>query len=305
MPRAQAGEVVVKVNAIGVNYADLLRRKNNYFAPTPLPFVLGTEAVGVIEEVGEGVSLPYVSRTRILAILPQSGAYSTYVIARAEYCVPLPPNIDDKAATAIFVQGSTAQLMIAQIAKNLKGKTVLVNAAAGGVGSILVQLATLNGAVVIGAASSALKMEVAQKLGAKAVVNYTENNWSEQVKTANGSKGVDVVFEMVGGAVYNESIKCLTPGGHLIVYGCASGVQGAIHPEHFVDENLTQSGFNLAYYIQHNTQLWQEALGTVIGLLAQGQIKIETLKTFRLEDAAEAHRQIEARETMGKVVLLT
>ncbi|MEM6845984.1 MAG: zinc-binding dehydrogenase [Bacteroidota bacterium] len=304
-PLAKAGEVLVKVSVIGVNYSDVLRRKNIYFMPTPLPFVLGTEAVGVIEEVGEGVSEPFSVGTRVLAILPQAGGYATYVSANAQYCVPLPPTIDDKTATAIFVQGTTAQLMVSQIAKELTDKTVLVNASAGGVGSILVQLAKLNGAKVIGASSSDAKLKVATALGADAGVNYTRDNWREDVKRANDGKGVDVVFEMVGGEVYNKSIRSLAPGGHMIVYGCASGIQGSIHPEHFVDENLTQSGFNLAYFIQHKPAVWQKALGTVIELLAQGKIKIETPKTFALEEAAEAHRQIEARQTTGKVVLLT
>ncbi|MEM9832174.1 MAG: zinc-binding dehydrogenase [Bacteroidota bacterium] len=304
-PLAKAGEVLVKVSVIGVNYSDVLRRKNIYFMPTPLPFVLGTEAVGVIEEVGEGVSEPFSVGTRVLAILPQAGGYATYVSANAQYCVPLPPTIDDKTATAIFVQGTTAQLMVSQIAKELTDKTVLVNASAGGVGSILVQLAKLNGAKVIGASSSDAKLKVATALGADAGVNYTRDNWREDVKRANDGKGVDVVFEMVGGEVYNKSIRSLTPGGHMIVYGCASGVQGSIHPEHFVDENLTQSGFNLAHFIQHKPAVWQNALGTVMELLAQGKIKIETPKTFALEEAAEAHRQIEARQTTGKVVLLT
>lgn len=303
--KPDAGEVVIKVSAVGVNYSDILRRKNTYFMPTPLPYILGAEAVGVIEEVGEGVEQPFVKGARVLAILPHGGGYATYVKAIAQYCVPLPPVIDDKTATAIFVQGSTAQLLIAEVAKNLEGKTVLINAAAGGVGSILVQLAKLNGAKVIGAASSNEKLKVVTDLGADVVVNYSEANWAEEVKKATNGNGVDIVFEMVGGDVYNQSIKCLAKGGHIIVYGCASGIQGKVHPEYFVDENLAQSGFNLAYFIQHKMPLWQNALGTIIGLLAQGKLKVESTQTFALEDAAIAHQKIEARQTTGKVVLLT
>ncbi len=112
------------------------------------------------------------------------------------------------------------------------------------------------------------------------------------------------MFEMVGGEVYNERIKCLATGGHLIIYGAASGVQGSVHPEYFVDESLTQTGFNLAYHIQTKTAVWQAALGAVIGLLAEGKLKVEVSSTFSLKDAAEAHRQIEARKTTGKVVLI-
>ncbi len=305
MPQPKAGEVLIKVEAIGVNYSDTLRRRNQYFQATPLPYVLGSEAVGQISSVGDGVTEPYAVGVTVLAILPFGGGYSQYVTATAQYCVLLPTTIDAKTATAIFVQGSTAQLMISQLAKDLANKTVLVNAAAGGIGSLLVQLAKLHGATVIAASSSDEKLNVAKANGADEIVNYSKDNWGEKVKAATNGKGVDIAFEMVGGDVYNETVKSLAPGGHLIVYGCASGVQGQIHPEYFVDENISQSGFNLAFYITTKPQIWQAALETVIGLIAQGKLKVESPKTFALHEAAEAHRQIEARQTTGKVVLIT
>ncbi len=303
IPQPKSGEVLIRVEAIGVNYSDVLRRRNQYFQPTPLPYVLGSEAVGKIVGVGESVVPPFVEGTTVLAILPFGGGYSEYLVALAEYCVPLPPSIASDAATAIFVQGSTAQLMISEVANKIDGKTVLINAAAGGVGSLLVQLAKMNGARVIAASSSEAKRKFAESLGADATVDYTQPNWSEQVKSVNAGKGVDLVFEMAGGEVYNESVKSLAADGQIIVYGAASGEQSSIHPEYFVDENLSQSGFNLAFFINNKMPVWQEALGTVIGLLAQGKLRVETAKTFALADAAEAHRQIESRQTVGKVVL--
>lgn len=305
IPTPNTGEVLVKVKTIGVNYSDTLRRKNTYFQETPLPFVLGTEAVGEIVSVGEGVTAPYVVGTTVLAILPQASGYSEYVCAIAQYCVPLPPEMDTEKATAIFVQGTTAQLMISQVAMNLKDKTVLVNASAGGVGSLLVQLAKLNGATVIGASSSDAKLQLSKKLGADYTVNYSKPDWSNKVNDLTDGKGVDIVFEMVGGEVYNESLKCLKQGGHIIVFGCASGVQGTIHPEFFVDENITQSGFNLAYFINNKMELWQQALETVIGLLMQGNLKVKIAHRYALEDASSAHEAIENRETTGKVILTT
>lgn len=304
IPAPQAGEIIVKVEAIGVNYADILRRRNQYFQATNLPYVLGSEAVGRIVSVGEGVLEPYVEGVMVLAILPSGGGYAEYVAAKALYCVPLPPSIEPATATAIFVQGSTAQLLVSHLATDLNRKTVLINAAAGGVGSLLVQLAKMHGARVIGACGSEAKCAIAASLGADATVNYSKPNWHEAVKAANNGNGVDVVFEMVGGDVYNESIKSLAQGGQLIIYGAASGVQGQIHPEYFVDENITQSGFNLAYFIGHKMPLWQEALGTIIGLIAQHKLRIETTCQFALRDAAHAHRQIESRQTSGKVVLI-
>ncbi|PHK29784.1 NADPH:quinone reductase [Nostoc linckia z16] len=298
-----SAEVLIRVSAVGVNYSDILRRKNQYFQPTPLPYVLGAEAVGVVESIGPEVSDTVQPGTRVLAILPSGGGYGEYVRAPAQFCVPLPPSISDAAATGIFVQGSTAQLMVSQLAKEIKGKTVLITAAAGGIGSLLVQLAKQGGATVIAAASSEDKLTVAKALGADVTVNYSVPQWGQSVREATQSKGVDIAFEMVGGTVYEQTIRSLAQGGHLIVYGCASGVQGQIHPEYFVDENITQSGFNLAFYITSQMSVWQEALGMVIGQIASGQLKIKTPKTFVLTDVAEAHRQIEARMTTGKVVL--
>ena len=141
IPSLQNNEVLIKVQAIGVNYSDILRRRNTYFMPTPLPYILGVEAVGIIEELGEGVSANGLAAgQRVLAILPNGGAYAEYIAADSQYCIPLPPSIDSLAATALFVQGSTAHLLIHQIAADIKGKSILVHAGAGGVGSLLIQL---------------------------------------------------------------------------------------------------------------------------------------------------------------------
>ncbi len=304
LPTPGPGEVLLRVSAIGVNYSDVLRRRNTYFMPTPLPYVPGTEVVGTIEGTGPGIDAPFAHGTRVLAILPRGGGYAEYVTASVQYCIPLPPQIDDATATAIFVQGSTAQLMVTQLAGDVSGKTVVINAAAGGVGSLLVQLCKLRGGRVIAAAGGPEKLRVASALGADATVDYRSPDWSQQVRAANRGRGADLIFEMVGGEVYNESLRALAPGGHLIVYGCASGEQGRVDPEHFVDENIRQSGFNLAHYLQHYNPLWQQALGEVIGLLAGGQLRVRTAMTFPLAEAAEAHRRLEARATTGKVVLI-
>ncbi|WP_228527502.1 quinone oxidoreductase family protein [Pararhodonellum marinum] len=304
IPQAGPGEVIVKIHASGINFSDSLRRRNAYFQPTPLPYVLGSEAAGEIVAVGEGVKAPFQLGTMVLAILPYGGGYSEYVTALAQYCIPLPESIDPKSATAIFVQGSTAQLMVSQLAGKMEGKTALVNAAAGGVGSLLVQLLKLQGAKVIAACSTTEKLAFATKLGADAGVNYTTPNWSQSLLDFNSEKQVDVVFEMVGGEVYNESLKCLKPGGKLIVYGCASGIQGHIHPEYFVDHSLSQFGFNLAYQIGNHMGIWQEQMGKVIQLMAEGKLEIATSHSFSLDQAAEAHRQLENRNTTGKVILI-
>ena len=303
-PAPGPGEVLIEIEAAGINYSDILRRRNTYFMPTPLPYVLGVEAVGTIVELGatEGTS-PVSKGDRVLAILPYGGGYAEYVCAHAEYCIPLPPPIDSTVATALFVQGSTAQLMIDQLMPELEGKTVLVHAAAGGVGSFLVQLIKNKGARVIATASSEEKLSYAQSIGADEGVNYSEEGWAEAVIKANGGEKVDVVFEMVGGDVFRESFNCIKPGGTVIVYGAASGQKGMIHSEHYVDETLSLHGFNLAFYMQHHFEAWQNAMGTLIQDVASGAITVRAQDVFSLDQVQAAHQAIEDRRTKGKVVL--
>ncbi|NOK58857.1 MAG: NADPH:quinone reductase or related Zn-dependent oxidoreductase [Chloroflexi bacterium AL-W] len=304
-PQPRAGDLLIEVEAAGVNFSDVLRRRNTYFMPTPLPYVLGAEAVGTIVAVGEGVpAQSFQLGQRVLAILPHGGGYSEYVTAAAQYCVPLPTHIAPADATAIFVQGSTAHLILHQVARDIASQTVLVHAAAGGVGSLLVQLAKLAGAKVIATGSSAEKLTFAQKLGADAAINYSEANWPAKVLEANGGEKVDFILEMVGGDVYTQSFACLKPGGTMIVYGAASGQKGMMHSEHFVDENHNLLSFNLAHFVQHKTDLWQASLGAMIGFIAEGQINIQTGDTFALSDVRKAHQQLEDRQTTGKVVLV-
>ena len=304
IPSPQAGELLIQVEVAGVNYSDVLRRRNTYFMPTPLPYVLGSEAVGEVVAVGEEIDSSYPIGSRVLAILPSGGGYSQHVIALAQYCVPLPPSIASKAAAAIFVQGTTAHLILHQVAQDIAGKMILIHAAAGGVGSLLVQLAKLAGARVIATGSSEQKLGIAQKLGADIVINYRDAGWPEELLRENGGEKVDYVLEMVGGEVYQRSFACLKAGGTMVVYGAASGEPGLVHSEHFVDESHNLLSFNLAYFVQHKPRQWQASLEAMIGLIAEGKVRVEVAHAYPLEEAARAHQDIEARQTTGKVVLI-
>ncbi len=304
-PSPKAGELLLRNRAAGVNYSDILRRKNTYFMPTPLPYVLGVEVVG--EVIGRGADVSseaFPDSTRVLAILPYGGGYAEYAVAPAQYCVPLPPNLDDKAATAIFVQGTTAHLLTHRVARDISGKTVLIHAASGGVGSLLVQFCRQAGARVIAASSSDAKLQYASELGADLQVNYARPNWTQTLIEQNQGERVDCIFEMVGGSVFEDCIDALKPGGSIITYGAASGERGCIHSERFVDENQHLLSFNLAYHMQHQFEDWQQSLGAVIELMASEQLRIRTEHTFPLAEAAAAHAAVEARATAGKVVLL-
>jgi len=304
MPQPQTGELLIRIEAAGVNYSDVLRRKNTYFMPTPLPFVLGAEAVGNVVDIGGGTETHLKIGDRVLAMLPYGGGYAEYVAVAAQYCIPLPPHVDSDAATAIFVQGSTAHLILDEKAGDVRGKSVLVHAAAGGVGSLLVQLAKLVGAKkVIAAASSDEKLATARHLGADAAVNYSNSGWAKEVIAANDGNKVDLILEMVGGDIYAQCFECLAAGGKVVVYGAAGGQKGFVHSEHFVDESQSVEGFNLAFFIQHKMQKWQESLGAVIGLVAEGKLKVNVKDIFPLREVALAHTLLEGRLTTGKVVL--
>lgn len=305
IPQPKAGEILIQVEAIGVNYSDILRRTNTYFMPTPLPYTLGSEAVGKIVKLGEGVNTSHFEiGKRVLAILPFGGGYAEQVLANEQYCIPLPPPIQPKDATAIFVQGSTAHLMIHQLARDVNGKTLLIHAAAGGVGSLLIQLSKLAGSKVIGTASTSEKLEKVKACGADITIDYSKKDWVEDLLNQNNNEKVDYIFEMVGGTIYQNSFKCLKQGGSMIVYGQAGKEKGYMHSEHFVDESHNLLSFNLAHFIQNRTKDWQTSLRKMIELLATRQITIQTTNTYALKDAAIAHKDIENRKTSGKVVLI-
>ncbi len=302
IPMAGNAEVIIKTAAIGINFSDILRRRNTYFMPTPLPYVPGAEIAGTIVSCGDGMPPHLQVGMRVLAILPSGGGYAQYVKAHSQYCIPLPESISNESATALFVQGSSAQYMIDQVAGNIEGKLVLINGAAGGLGSILLQLAKLNGAKVIAGCGSDTKFSHNQKLGADYSINYTKDNWREIMEHEIGKP--DVVFEMVGNEVYNESVKSLNDGGLIIIYGCASGIQGSIHPEYFVDHSLTQKGFNLAHTLNKDFQNWYNAQGDIIGLIAQQKVLIQHNFKYSFSEVALAHRMLEERRTEGKIVLI-
>jgi NADPH:quinone reductase len=306
MPVPNKDEVLIQTEVIGVNYSDILRRKNTYFLPTELPFVPGAEVVGKIIEKSENNSYSHlVIGSRVLAVLPNGGAYSEYVTANGQFCISIPESISSKEASAIFVQGTTAYLIVTELLKDAKGKTILIHSGASGIGSILIQLLKRAGASkIITTCSSDSKKEIVSKLGADIFINSSNANWAIDVVKQNGGSGVDYILEMCGGDIFTQSFTCLKDGGTMIVYGSASGQKGMIHSEHYVDHNHNLISFNLTYYIKNYNQVWQKALGEMISHITKKEILIETGSSFALVDARKAHEEIEARKTMGKVTLV-
>ena len=300
-PTPKEGEVLVKVAAAGINFADLAQRQGAYLTRTRTPSTPGFEFAGTVAARGPGVSFP-AEGTRVVAF--GDGGYAEYALARTNTVIPIPPDLDFAHAAAFPVQGITAYQLLRESGRLQAGESVLVHAAAGGVGTLAVQLAKLMGAgTVIGTASNADKLQLARRLGADVAINYTEENWVEQVKEATGGQGADIILEMVGGTIAQQSLQCLAPYGRMVVYGAAGGEIVQFSGIQLMYKNQSIIGYWLTSRLQQADRLALAAM-EVMQYLVTGKLEIIVGQTFPLAEAAEAHRAIAERRTMGKVVLL-
>ncbi|MEO7672677.1 MAG: quinone oxidoreductase [Pyrinomonadaceae bacterium] len=293
-PVPGAGEILIKTAAAGVNYADTMVRSGNYLNKPPLPHVLGYEVAGTVEELGEGVT-NFAKGERVLASV-LGGGYAEYAVGKASGVISIPDALGFSEATSLLVQGLTA-LGLLDAAKS--GDSILVHAAAGGVGTLLVQLAKHKGLQVLGTASSTAKLELVTSLGADFAINYTESDWTDQVLEATANKGVDWVIEMVGGDIVGHNLKVLAKNGTMWVYGAASGEDFRLSVLSLMQKNHIVRGYWLTNETVANRIRFTKEL---LEHIAAGRLKIQVTE-FPLEKVADAHKAIEGRKTMGKVVL--
>jgi NADPH2:quinone reductase len=300
-PTPKGQEVLIEVHAIGVNYADTARREGEYVVKTPLPFVPGAEVAGVVVEVGDLVTNIKVG-TRVVTLI-ESGGYSEYALADERGLIPLVDELNYQQAVALPLQGLSAYHILKTMGRLEKGETVLVHAAAGGVGTIAVQLAKLFGAgKVIATASSEEKRDLAREMGADVVVNYTKEGWEEEVLEATDGKGVDVALEMAGGDVFYKTMKCLATFGRLVIYGVASGEQSRFYPSSLMARNQSVIGFFLPQILR-KPELLKPSLEELFTYLAEGKLRLTIGEVFPLEEAAHVHTLMQSRKTKGKLVL--
>lgn len=303
-PSPDAKEVLIKIEAIGVNYADTARREGQYVVPTPLPFVPGAEVAGIIEEVGADVSTVKPG-DRVVTLLGSKRAtgYAEYSIADERGLMPIPENVSFELAVSLPLQGLSAYHILKTMGQMAPKETVLVHAAAGGVGTIAVQLAKLFGASkVIATASTNEKLELAKELGADVLVNYSEENWHEKVLEATDGKGVDVALEMAGGRVFIDTLKCLATFGRLVVYGVASGEQSPFNPSSLMARNQSVIGFFLPQIMRKPTLL-QSSMKELLTFVGKGELKLQIGGVYRLDEAATVHTLLQGRKTTGKLIL--
>lgn len=306
-PSPRPGEVLIQVGAVGVNFFEVMMRQDRYAVTPPLPFIPGVEIAGTITALGDGVTSISVG-DRVAAALyvagVQSGGYAEQVAVRADVVVRLPDEIAFPAATALQVQGLTALHLLRS--HPAAGKNVLISAAAGGVGSLLVQLAKRSGAKrVIAMASSADKLALARELGADAGIDYTQADWPDQVRAATDGVGSDLIFDASGGDIPARCLALLAPFGRLVLYGPLSLADFRPDVEALktlIFGNRTVAGFSLLPHLAPERLAGE--LGELFRLAISGELRLLPGESFPLAQASAAHAALESRRTAGKLVLV-
>ncbi len=291
-PQAGPEQVLIRVTRAGINFADTHTRTNSYVQKATLPLVPGGEVAGVREDTGE----------RVVALVG-SGGYAEYATAPEHLTVPIPEEIDDGTALAIIVQGLTAWHLYRTSGRVAEGESVVVHAAAGGVGSLAVQLAhPLGAGRVIATASSEEKRALALELGADVAVDPAPEGLTERLVEANGGRPVDVVFEMAGGKVFDASYDALAPFGRIVAYGIASQQPNEVATGSLLRHSRAVVGFYLFHCVGRGG-MFTDALAELFARAGRGELKAIVGETYPLADAARAHVDLRERRTTGKLLL--
>ena len=299
VPSPKPNEALVNIKAAGINFIDVYVREGRY--PTPLPFVSGQEAAGVVTEVGSEVTtIKPGDRVAYTSVL---GSYAEYAAVPASRLVKIPDELDFEQAAAAMLQGMTAHYLIHSSYALKKGDTALIHAAAGGVGLLLVQMAKKIGARVIATAGTQEKTQLARDAGADECIVYTEADFETETRRLTDGAGVHVVYDGVGKATFDKDLNVLRPRGYLVLFG---GSSGAVPPFDLI--KLSQKGSlfitrpTLAHYTATREELEWRA-NDVLQAIARGELKLRIHKVYPLAEAEQAHRDLEGRKTTGKLLL--
>jgi NADPH2:quinone reductase len=299
-PQPKANEALVQIKAAGVNFIDVYFREGRY--PAQLPFVNGQEAAGVVTEIGSDVT--EIQPGDRVAYTGALGSYAEYAVVPAARLVKIPDDLSFEQAAAAMLQGMTAHYLLHSTYKLRAGETALIHAAAGGVGLLLVQMAKKIGARVIGTAGTPAKAQLARDAGADDCIVYTEADFETETRRLTDGKGVNVVYDGVGKATFENGLNVLLPRGYMVLFG---GSSGAVRPFDLI--KLSQKGSlfvtrpTLAHYTATREELEWRA-NDVLQWIAAGDLKLRIHKTYPLAEAAQAHRDLEGRKTTGKLLLV-
>jgi NADPH2:quinone reductase len=300
-PKPGPGEVLIHIRAAGVNFADVYMR--NGAVPRPLPYTLGIEGAGVVEAVGAGVT-GIKQDDRVAYVTTNIGSYAEYQAVNAAQVAPLPREISFEDGAAVILQGLTAHYLLHEFYPIKRGSTVLVHAAAGGMGLTLIKWLKHIGAVAIGTVSTEEKARIAHEAGADHVILYTKQDFAEEAKKLTGGKGVDYIIDGVGKTTFTKNLDALRVRGWATVFGMASGPADPVVPNSLMTKSITISGGALFNYMLTHDELLHRADGVFHGV-HEGWLKPTISHVFPLEQAPEAHRLLENRQTVGKLILKT
>lgn len=314
MPVVQAGQVLIKVAAFGLNFADVMARRGMYKEAPPLPAILGYDVAGTIEAVGEGVT-HFKKGDRVTA-MTRFGGYATYAITNASAVALLPDSLDFATATALTTQYCTALYAASEMVNLHPGDKVLIHSGAGGVGTALIQFAKFKQCEVFATAGSAAKMDYLKSLGVQHAINYNTQDFETEIKKITQENGVDVIFDAVGGKSVKKGMRALAPGGRLVCYGAAAlsnkNIFGKIitalqfgfyHPAMLMMPSKSIIGVNMLQIADHHPKVIARCLATAIELYKCG-VFIPTISTlFSAADISAAHDYLEKRNSIGKVVV--
>ncbi len=315
-PEPAAGQVRIAVEAFGLNYADVSARQGTYLDAPPLPSVIGYEVVGRVDALGAGVGGP-APGTRVVA-LTRFGGYATAAVTDARAVVPIPDDLDNGVAAALPTQGGTAYYCAEEMVRLQPGDHVLVQAAAGGVGTLLVQLAKRRGCVVYGTAGSDAKLDYLRDLGVDHPINYRREDFAAVLRRLRGAAGLDVVFDSLGGSAVRKGLAALGPGGRIVCLGAAERAAGPmqilrdarfalsfgfIHPIPLLMHSKSILGVNMLRISDHRPETLQRVLQGVVALALAGELTPTVGGRFKAEQIGAAHALLSGRQSMGKIVV--
>ena len=299
-PTPGPGEALLDIKSIGVNYTDVSSRRGTN-PPPSLPWTPGREAAGVVTAVGEGVTEVAVGDR--VAYAMHTGSYAQQAAVPSWLLVQIPQGMDFSAASATMLQGMTAHFLVFGITRLNSGDSVLVHAGAGGMGLMLIQILQRLGTQVFTTVSTDTKAEMAKEAGADTVINYTQEDFQEEIKKGTGGQGVRVIFDGVGKTTFDKGLKCLGKRGYMVLYGAASGAVPDMDTGALRNGSLFLTRPALGDYTSTREELRQRA-NEVLGWVQSGELKLHIGLTLPLSQAQEAHRKLEGRESTGKILMI-
>lgn len=302
IPKIKPNEVLIRVVATSVNFADIKSRYGQYHNTGEPPFIPGLDATGVIEAIGSEVESLKVGQ-RVIAF-PENGSYAEYVVADERLTFVLPENVDFDTAAACPIVSFTSYKLLADVARIQPGETVVIHAAAGGVGTTAIQLAKILGAgCVIGTVGNESKISIAQEAGADHVICYEKEDFVQKVKSLTGGQGADVILDSLAGTVAEKSLECLAFYGRLVNFGNSSGSAGQFYTKDLHSTCRSVLGFSFGTTRKKRPHLLRDTADHVLHYLATNQLKMKIGNQFKLEQAQEAHYLVESRQSTGKILL--